>query len=59
VPTGRLLELYLLYFEKLSQEVIEPTFKSSTEIDEERQDKELLEALTTLKAEPVRRLKVG
>jgi hypothetical protein len=43
----------------VNQEVIEPTFKSSTEIDEERQDKELLEALTTLKAEPVRRLKVG
>jgi hypothetical protein len=43
----------------VNQEVIEPTFKSSTEIDEERQDKELLESLTTLKAEPVRRLKVG
>lgn len=59
VNTGRLLELYLLYFEKLSQEVIEPSFKSSTEIAEERQDKQLLEALTTVRDEPVRRLKVG
>ena len=48
VPTGRLLELYLLYFERLSQEVIEPTFKSSQEIKEERQDRELLEELTNL-----------
>lgn len=59
VPTGRLLELYLLYFERLSQEVIEPTFKSSKEITEERQDRELLEVLTTIQTEPVRRLKVG
>ena len=43
----------------VNQEVIEPSFKSSTEIAEERQDKELLEALTTLRDEPVRRLKVG
>jgi hypothetical protein len=60
VPTGRLLELYLLYFERLSQEVIEPTFKSSKEITEERQDRELLGELTTIKpAQTVRRLKVG
>jgi len=59
VPTGRLLELYLLYFERLSQEVIEPTFKSSQEIKEERQDRELLEELTNLQTEPVRSLKVG
>lgn len=59
VPTGRLLELYLLYFERLSQEVIEPTFKSSGEITEDRQDRELLEELTTLKKEPLMRLKVG
>lgn len=59
VPTGRLLELYLLYFERLSQEIVEPTYKSSQEIKEERQDRELLEELTTLQTEPVRRLKVG
>jgi hypothetical protein len=43
----------------VNQEVIEPSFKSSTEIAEERQDKQLLEALTTLRDEPVSRLKVG
>ena len=60
VPTGRLLELYLLYFERLSQEVVEPTFKSSQEIKEERQDRGLLDELTTLQADPpIRRLKVG
>ena len=59
VPTGRLLELYLLYFERLSQEVIEPSFKSSKEIQEEKADKELLDNLTTLKNIPVNRLKVG
>ena len=59
VPTGRLLELYLLYSERLSQEIVEPTYKSSQEIKEERQDRELLEELTTLQTEPVRRLKVG
>jgi transcriptional regulator len=59
VPTGRLLELYLLYFERLSQEVIDPTFKSSQEITEERQDRELMDELTTIQSEPLRRLKVG
>jgi transcriptional regulator len=59
VPTGRLLELYLLYFERLSQEVVEPNFKSSQEIAEETEDRELLGALTTIREEPVRRLKVG
>jgi transcriptional regulator with XRE-family HTH domain len=60
VPTGRLLELYLLYFERLSQEVVEPNFKSSQEIKEERQDRALLDELTTLQVEPpMRRLKVG
>jgi transcriptional regulator len=60
VPTGRLLELYLLYFERLSQEVIEPTFKSSKEITEEIEDRKLLEELTTINpAQTVRRLKVG
>jgi len=59
VPTGRLLELYLLYFERLSQEVVEPTYKSSEEIAEEKQDRELLDELTTLRREPISRLKVG
>ena len=57
VPTGRLLELYLLYFERLSQEIVEPTFKSSQEIAEELQDRELLERLVS--TSPSVKLKVG
>ena len=57
VNTAQLLELYLLYFEKLSQEVIEPTFKSSEEIKEEREDKQLLQDLT--KITPNKKLKAA
>ena len=57
VNTGQLLELYLLYFEKLSQEVIEPVFKSSKEIKEEREDKQLLQDLTEIT--PNKKLKVA
>ena len=59
VPTDKLLDLFLKYNSQVKEEIIEPSFKSSTEIDEERQDKEILEALTNLRDEPVRRLKVG
>lgn len=59
VSTGRLLELYLLYFERLSQEVIEPRYKSSKEIKEDREDRELLQELTTLQDKYIKRLKVG
>ena len=57
VNTGQLLELYLLYFEKLSQEIIEPVFKSSEEIKEEREDKQLLQDLTEIT--PNKKLKVA
>jgi transcriptional regulator len=57
VSTGQLLELYLLYFEKLSQEVIEPVFKSSQEIKEEREDSLLLQELTGVT--PNKKLKVA
>jgi len=52
VPTGRLLELYLLYFERLTQEVVEPTFKSSQDIKEEEEDRILIEALTSKEDKP-------
>ena len=57
VNTGQLLELYLLYFEKLGQEIIEPVFKSSEEIKEEREDKQLLQDLTEIT--PNKKLKVA
>lgn len=59
VPTDKLLELLLKYENQLKDEVIEPRFKTSTEIKEDRLDRDLLEELTTFKDEPVRRLKVG
>jgi transcriptional regulator len=58
VNTARLLELYLLYFERLSQEVTAPKFKSSSQIEEEKIDKFILEQLTTTEALQ-NRLKVG
>lgn len=59
VPTDKLLELLLKYENQLKDEVIEPRFKTSTEIKEDRLDRELLDELTTLQSEPVKRLKVG
>jgi hypothetical protein len=59
VPTDKLLELLLKYNSQVKEEIIEPTYKSSKEITEERQDKELLAELTSLQIDPVRRLKIG
>ena len=59
VPTDKLLDLLLKYESQLKDEIVEPIYKSSQEIKEERQDRELLEELTTLQIEPLRRLKVG
>lgn len=59
VPTDKLLELLLKYNALIKEEIVEPIYKTSTEIKEERLDKELLETLTTVRDEPVRRLKVG
>jgi len=56
VPTDKLLDLLLKYSNQVTEEIIEPKFKTSGEIREERQDKELLEELTR---PPLRRLKVG
>jgi hypothetical protein len=59
VPTDKLLELLLKYNSQVKEELIEPIYKSSQEIKEERQDRELLLGLTTLQSEPLRRLKAG
>lgn len=57
VPTDKLLELLVKYDDKLKGEITEPSYKTSAEIKEEKQDKDLLEALTSPPGE--RRLKVG
>lgn len=59
VPTDKLLDLFLKYNSQVKEEVIEPIFKTSQEIKEERLDRELLDELTTLQTEPIRRLKIG
>lgn len=60
VPTDKLLELLLKYNSQVKEEIIEPVFKSSVELREERLDRELLEELTNIQpAQPVRRLKAG
>jgi IS30 family transposase len=59
VPTDKLLELLLKYEHQLRDEIVEPRFKTSTEIKEDKLDKELLDELTTIQSEPIRRLKVG
>lgn len=43
----------------MREEIIEPIYKSSKEIQEENQDIELLNELTTLQSEPVKRIKIG
>lgn len=57
VPTDKLLDLLLKYNSLVKEEYIEPLFKSSEEIIDERTDRELLEELTYPKNK--RLLKVG
>lgn len=56
VPTDKLLELFLKYNSQVKEEIIEPQFKTSAEIEEEKLDREILEELTSL--QPKRKLKV-
>ena len=59
VPTDKLLDLFLKYNSQVKEEIVEPIFKTSTEIKEDKLDRELLDELTALQSEPIRRLKVG
>ena len=59
VATDKLLELFLKYNSQVKEEIVEPIYKSSQELTEEKEDRELLDALTTLQREPPKRLKVG
>jgi len=55
VATDKLLELFLKYNTQLKEELIEPNFRSSQELKEEVEDRELLELFTNT---PIK-LKVG
>jgi hypothetical protein len=59
VPTDKLLELILKYNIQVKDEIVEPVYKSSQEIREERQDRELIEELTTIQTGALKRLKIG
>lgn len=59
LSTDKLLEIYLKYSNQVSQEIVEPTFKTSEEIKTDRIDRELLEELTSLHSRQERKLKVG
>jgi len=56
VPTDKLLDLFLKFNSQVKEEIIEPQFKTSAEIEEEKLDREILEELTSL--QPKRKLKV-
>ena len=59
VATDKLLDLFLKYNSQVKEEIVEPIYKSSQELTEEKEDRELLDDLTTLQREPPKRLKVG
>ena len=58
LPTDRLLDLFLKYEGVVKESLVEPVFKSSKEIEEEKEDRLLLEELTALEGLESR-LKVG
>jgi transcriptional regulator len=58
LPTDRLLDLFLKYEGVVKESLVEPVFKSSREIEEENEDRLLLEELTALEGLESR-LKVG
>ena len=58
LPTDRLLDLFLKYEGVVKESLVEPVFKSSREIEEEKEDRLLLEELTASKGLESR-LKVG
>uniref|UniRef100_UPI0040488805 hypothetical protein n=1 Tax=Algoriphagus sp. TaxID=1872435 RepID=UPI0040488805 len=48
LPTDRLLDLFLKYEGVVKESLVEPVFKSSREIEEEKEDRLLLEEQTSL-----------
>jgi transposase-like protein len=58
LPTDKLLDLFLKYEGVVKDSLVDPIFKTSTEIEEEREERNLLEKLSSLKVEETI-LKVG
>lgn len=59
LPTDKLLDLLLKYETFINAEVVAPNFKSSEEIREDKEDKELLQELTAIKKDNTSTLKAG
>jgi transcriptional regulator with XRE-family HTH domain len=59
VPTDKLLDLLLKYEGVLKEMIVEPIFLSSKEMVEEREERNLLENLSSITAEGEALLKVG
>jgi len=57
VSTEKLLDLYLKYSDKIREEILEPRFKTSVEMREEKIDREILDGLTA--PQTMKKLKVG
>ena len=57
LPTDKLLDLYLKYSDKIKEEIVETSFKTSEEISEDKIERQLLEGLTA--PQTMRKLKVG
>ncbi len=59
VPTDKLLDLFLKFHTQVKDELVELTFKSSGEIEQEKADRELMEELTRLTANRDKVLELG
>lgn len=59
VPTEKLLELYLKYDSQIKEEIVEPVYKSSQELEEAKEDRETLARLTETPQQPSHQLKAG
>ena len=57
ISTEKLLEFYLKYSDKIEEEILEPKFKTSGEMRENKIDREILNGLTA--PQPMKKLKVG
>ena len=59
VATDKLLDMYLKFSTQVKEDIIEPTFKTSGEIQEDRLEREALEELTAPARPRGRELKAG
>lgn len=59
LPTDKLLDLFLKYEGVVKDTLVEPVFKSTSELDEDRAERNLLEELSSVNLDEEPRLKVG